>query len=77
MEISEEKMTSTTKSLESIRHKLSTDAPNTLRIPISFVRCSAKQEANQNKPKQLMNMARVAKKPANVPMRSSEANFAA
>ena len=44
-------MTNTINSLDKIRHKLNTEAPNTFRIPISLVRCSAIKDAKPNKPK--------------------------
>jgi len=37
---------------------LLTEAPTTLRMPISFIRCSAVKIARPNKPKQEMKMAR-------------------
>ena len=43
-------MTSTTNSFDNKRHRLNTDAPNTLRTPISLVRCSATKEAKAKKP---------------------------
>src|SRR5688572_22368623 len=56
-------------------HKLNSDAPNTFLTPISFVRCSAINDAIPNNPRQLMKMASIAKKPASLPMRSSLPNF--
>ena len=52
-------------------------APNTLRTPISLVRCSATNEANPNKPKQLIRIANKVNTRAKLATRSSEANFAA
>src|ERR1044072_2036485 len=74
MAMQQDKTTNTTKSFESSCHKLKTDAPTTFLIHISFVRCSAVKEARPNKPRQEISMARIAKKPANLPMRSSTAN---
>src|SRR5262245_55667385 len=68
-------ITRITKSFESICHNPATEAPNTLRMPISFVRCSATNDARPNKPRQEMKMARIAKYIANLPMRSSFPNF--
>jgi len=67
--------TNTTKSLESKFHTLNTEAPNTFLIPISFVRCSATNEANPNKPRQEIIIASKAKKPASLPTRTSLLNF--
>ena len=36
-----------------------TDAPRTLRIPISLVRCSAMKEAKPKRPRQEMNIAKI------------------
>ena len=45
MAIKHEIITNNANSLESIFHKLNTDAPSTLRTPISFLRCSATNDA--------------------------------
>ena len=45
------------KSLESKTVILATEAPKTLRIPISLVRCSAAKAAKPNKPKHDTKMA--------------------
>src|SRR3954470_24644663 len=74
-EIRHEMMTSTTKSFDSILHRLLTDAPITLRTPISFVRCSVTKEARPNSPRQLMRIASVANTDASFPTRSSALNF--
>jgi hypothetical protein len=42
-----------------------------------LVRCSATKEANPNNPRHEMKIARMAKKVANLPMRSSSLNFLA
>ena len=52
---------SLTKLPESIAIIFDTDAPNTLRTPISFVRCAAVKVASPNKPRQEMKIARMAK----------------
>src|ERR1700730_12670812 len=75
--MTQEIITSETKSFDNILHRLKTLAPKTFRTPISLVRCSATKEANPNNPKQEMNMARLAKKVARFPMRSSPENFCA
>ena len=46
-------------------------APSTLRIPISFVRCTVVNAANPNKPKHASNMASVAATVNNVDDRCS------
>ena len=53
--------TSTIKSLDNMPTMPGTEAPNTLRIPISLVRCSAVKVTSPNKPRQEMNMAKKAK----------------
>lgn len=73
--IRQEKITNKTKSLDNNRQRFETDAPSTFRMPIYLVRCSAMNEANPNKPRQLIKMARKAKKLASLPMRSSAANI--
>lgn len=75
MAIKQENKTSTTKSCDNILQTAATDAPNTLRIPISFVRCSAVKEARPKIPKQLISTASAAKKLDNLPTRSSFPNF--
>src|ERR1700704_2877316 len=67
--------TSATKSLLNSPQRFKTDAPNTLRTPISLVRCSAMKDASPNKPRQLMNIANTAKKVARLLTRSSLLNF--
>ena len=52
-------------------------APNTLRTPISFVRCSATKDARPNKPRHEMKTANTAKKVERLPIRSSSENFLA
>ena len=49
--------TSNRKSLESKAVILTTDAPNTFRIPISLVRDSTVNVANPNSPKQAIKIA--------------------
>ena len=71
----QEMTTNFKKSLESIFQTLKTDAPSTLRTPISLVLCSATKEVSPNRPKQLIRIARPVNIPDNVPIRSSEANF--
>ena len=61
MAIKHEMITSFRKSLDSIFHTLKTEAPRTLRTPISLVLCSATKEVSPNKPKQLMKIARAVK----------------
>ncbi len=70
-------ITNKTKSCDSIRHKFDTEAPSTLRMPISLVRCSATNDANPNKPRQEINTARMAKKVASSPIRFSLPNLRA
>ena len=55
--------TSFKKSVESSATILVMLAPNTLRTPISFMRCSALNVANPNKPKQEIRMATIVKSP--------------
>ena len=50
-------------------------APNTFRIPISFVRCSAVNEARPNNPSQVIIMVRLENKLANVLVRLIVVNF--
>src|SRR5436190_13823748 len=68
-------ITKPTNSLDCIFHRLNIVAPRTLRIPISFVFCSATNEAKANKPRQEINMARIAKKPARFPILTSAVYF--
>ena len=75
MAIKHEIITSNANSFESIRHKLYVDAPNTLRTPISFLRCSATNDASPNNPRHEINMASMVKNVARLPTRSSSANF--
>ena len=49
-----------------IRRIFGTEAPSTLRIPISLVRCSAVNVANPNKPKQEIKIAIMAKQLASL-----------
>ena len=75
--ISNDMVTSFTKSFDNNCHKLNTVAPNTLRTPISLMRCSAINDAMPNKPRQLINMAKPAKQVASLPIRSSFSSFLA
>src|SRR3954467_2222538 len=77
MAIKQAIITSNTKSTDTMLHKLYTDAPSTLRTPISFVLCSAIKDASPNNPRQEMNMARKAKMDDSLPICSSAANFKA
>src|SRR6185295_7515806 len=77
MAMAQDIITRFTKSLDNICHKLKTLAPRTLRTPISFVRCSATNEARPNKPRHEMNTARIAKKVERLPMRFSSSNLRA
>src|SRR5882672_7506651 len=70
-------ITSTTKSLDNICQRLMLDAPNTLRIPNSLVRCSAVNEAIPKSPRQLMNTERTEKAVERLPMRTSLLNLIA
>ena len=63
--------TSFTKSVDSIRTILETEAPNTFLTPISLVRCSAIYVANPNKPRQAIIIANKAKVIATLPTRRS------
>ena len=51
MAIKNEMNTSVTKSFDNNFQRLNTDAPNTLRTPISLVRCSAINDAIPKRPK--------------------------
>jgi len=77
MAITQAASTRITKSFDSICHRLATEAPSTLRMPISLVRCSATNEASPNSPRQLMKIAKTVKNEASFPMRSSASNLAA
>ena len=48
-----------------------TEAPNTFRMPISFVRCKVVNEARPNNPRQATNMARLVKRVNTCPKRWS------
>ena len=72
-----EMITSATKSFDNIFHSEKIEAPNTFRTPISFVRCSATKDASPNRPRQLIKMARMAKKAESLPVRVSAANLVA
>src|SRR6187401_1739372 len=75
IEIAQDRTTRVTKSFESILQRFATEAPNTFRIPISLVRCSATNDASPNNPRQEMRIAKAAKNPATVPIRLSSPNF--
>src|SRR6185437_16642097 len=66
-----------TKSFDSICHTLSTDAPSTLRTPISLVLCAATKEARPNNPRQEIRMVSPAKRPDSVAVRLVSSNFSA
>ena len=51
------------KSLDSSRNIFGTEDPSTLRIPISFVRWAAVNEAKPKSPREATKIARAAKKP--------------
>src|SRR6516164_7416808 len=76
-EIRKDMITRLTNSLDNNRQRLKTEAPNTLRIPISLIRFSAVKEAMPNNPRQLIKMAKHAKAEASLPIRSSLVNFLA
>jgi len=61
--------------LDSMPNSSGTDAPSTFLMPISFVRCSATNEAMPNSPRQEMKMASTANIVDNFPIRTSSANF--
>src|SRR3569833_32550 len=69
--------TSTTKSRDNNIHTWAIDAPSTLRIPTSLVRCSATYAARPNKPRHEINMARAANTPASFPTNTSRLNLLA
>jgi hypothetical protein len=75
--ITNEINTSSTKSLDNNFHKLNTEAPTTLRTPISLVRCAAVNAAKPKMPRQEIKMASRANTKASLPMRSSSPNFLA
>jgi len=75
MAITQEMITRSTNSVDSSFQSAKTEAPMTLRTPISLVRCSATKLARPNKPRQEMIMARPAKIAARFPMRRSSENF--
>ena len=54
---------------------LMTEAPNTLRIPISFTRWLTTNSDNPNKPRQLIRTANMQKMEAKFPTCSSDLNF--
>src|SRR5690242_8824287 len=75
MAIASDINTSTTKYSDNNFQIEKTDAPNTLRTPISLVLFSATKDASPNIPRQLIKIANVAKKAASELIRSSLANF--
>ena len=75
--IRQEISTKTTKSLDKDCQSLATDAPNTLRMPISLVRCSAMNDARPNKPKHEIKMARMETIKESLPMKAVYLNFLA
>ena len=72
----QETLTSCTNSFASNPVSPVTEAPSTLRMPISFVRRSAVYAAKPNKPRQEIKIASIANMPANFPISVSEANNA-
>jgi hypothetical protein len=74
-ETAKAKITNFEKSFESKITKLATEAPITLRMPISFVRCSAIKAANPNKPRQVITIANDANMPANRLIKLMSENF--
>lgn len=70
-------VTSIKKSLDKSCQRLNTEAPNTFRIPISFVRCAAMKVAKPNNPKPIIKMANKAKTLDKLLICSSAANFVA
>src|SRR5690606_32489662 len=74
-ETTKDTITSNEKSFEISRTRLGTDAPNTFRMPISFVRCSAVKAANPNRPNPVISIASVAKIVANLLVRLMVVNF--
>src|SRR5258708_25623445 len=77
MAMAHDSKTINTNSFDNNCHKLNTDAPNTLRTPISFTLCSATKEAKPKRPRQEMIIANPAKTVASLPICSSDANFEA
>jgi hypothetical protein len=75
--IKKEMKTSNTKSLDNNCHKLITEAPTTLRTPISLARCAAVNAAKPKMPRQEIKMAKMANTKASLPIRSSPPNFLA
>src|SRR5579871_4355861 len=75
VDIKNERTTNNTNSFDNNFQRLNTEAPSTFRTPISLVRCSAINDANPNKPKHEINIARTEKNPASFPIRSSLENF--
>ncbi len=71
------KHTNCTKSFESRVTMPATEAPSTLRMPISLVFCWAVNAARPNKPKHAIEMAIAANRAVNVAIRCSSANFRA
>src|SRR5665213_366237 len=66
-----------TKSFDNKLHRFKTVAPNTFRIPISLIRCSATNDDKPNKPMQEIKIASTVKKRASLPIRASSLNFLA
>src|SRR5689334_3279368 len=77
MAIKQEMATNSIKSFDNKPQMFAVEAPSTLRMPISFTRCSATKEVRPNKPRQEINMANAAKKVDNLPTRFSSLNFLA
>src|SRR6185312_5257623 len=75
--IKQEINTSNANSLESICHRWYTEAPNTLRTPISFLRCSATNDARPNNPRHEIKVAKIVKNVASLPSRCWSSNFLA
>src|SRR4029078_684475 len=73
----QEMIISKTNSLDSICHGLTILAPNTLRTPISFVRCSATKDDRPNNPRHEISIASMAKRVDKFPIRSSSENLCA
>src|ERR1700733_14169773 len=68
-------ITSSTNSCESAAHKLPVLAPRTLRMAISFLRCSAEKDARPNRPRQEITIARQVKPADMIPSKRSLLNF--
>src|SRR5688572_6482477 len=77
IEMRQAMITNPTNSFDCIFQRLNTVAPSTLRTPISLFRCSATKDANPNRPRQEINMARIAKKLARLPILTSLEYFLA